>query len=519
MATFTTREASIPGSAICAFKLSDIKKSLLASYVDATGPAPWNSVLENPASCMTEARKNQYALKYIASNTPESQERPRAIDNEPLMTRTVFQSADDRDLMKRVEVQSYDWNKDYGLVVIGTTNSKIIRASLKLKGDKGSIVHRKRLQFLTEQSVHSDKYCTLGDGVLALAIDDLHQTVYASGTSCLTRIDATASCSAYGCRTACGSSADPSCYWNVNRDTCDVRTEYTVVEQTSAQTHEFFKACPTAAPTTTSTQSRTTRTQTTRRQVYVEPEKELKENPVAIAPDMSMSVATEPAESEEKSWMFTALILCVSLIVGLFLGVVVTVFCYKWRRNANGRKDSSNTAVEYDDGSKVHVTAPLAVMRDGKDRHCSVYENTIRLESTGSDSSRDSGIRLSGESGQEHHNSRVEHEYTGIHANTTGRIRPKNLELKRAHQQQYQTLNGSTHFGSMKYSTTARGASSRPLPSGQPTTPTSKSQTKLGINSLHYATMQPKFTRAQSCPNGAGPQKRPIMPVSSIKSS
>jgi hypothetical protein len=162
-----------------------------------------------------------------------------------------------------------------------------------------------------------------------------------------------------------------------------------------------------------------------------------------------------------------------------------------------------------------------------KERHYSVYENagridSTRIDSTGSDSSRDSGIRMSGDSTEVKTTSRGDHEYhAAIHANTTGRIRPKKLDLSGTNaQNHYQTMGNKQYseatFGTMKYATTSRGASVTSEP---------KSGPKLGLSSLYnnknygnYATIQPsrskQYMRQQSMPSTYQPStNKPIMTV------
>ena len=526
LATFTTRESSIPGSAVCAFRLSDIQKSLLSPLKDATGPAPWSNNQEHPANCQSgsEARTNRGFLEYISENSPEVQEKPPAINGEPLLTRTVFKTAADRDLLQKIEVTPLDGAKDLALVAIGTSNSKIIRASLKLTADKDSIVHRKRLTFLTEQAVHPENYCgeQANSGVLDIQIQKVHQSIIISGQSCTTQIYQGSTCQAYSCQSACASSADPMCFWNKDSKNCQAldRNSRKKAEKNSDKvSHEYFNPC--AAETTPPVPIRTSTHPTESTiPIVIQPsyEKPIKFDSVEETPNMSMS--RDPQQNSENDnknhWVTTVITLAIALVVGLALGAIATISCYKYRTR---NRDSKGPASPLDyDSSKIEVSEPILPFREPRkqERIGSLYEN-IRLESNSSDSSRDSGIRMSGDSNPDSENmpnSRLDHEF---HANTTGRIRqrPDQLPLK-PQRLNYSTLTytPANHFGSMKYSTTARGSSARTLSSTghvPPTTPTGKSQPKLGINSIHYATMQPKYNRAQSCPNG---QRKPIMPVS-----
>ena len=433
-----------------------------------------------------------------------------------------------------------DGNQDLALVAIGTSNSKILRASLKLTKDKStSIVHRKRLTFLTEQMVHPDIYCGSDSagtsGVYDIAIQKTAQSVIVSGQSCLIAIDQVATCAVFSCQSACASSGMPMCYWNGDSRACQARISRHSRKHADKNqvSHEYFNPCAsesgalftTVRPSTTSTEPTTP--------LVVKPsyEKPIKFDTVEETPDMSMSRDPEGETAEETGnhWVTTVTTLAVALVVGLALGAIATISCYKYRTRNRTGKGGSDPIRDYD-SSQIEVSEPILPFREPRksERIGSLYEN-IRLESNSSDSSRDSGIRMSGDSNPDAENplpssNRIEHEF---HAHTTGRInrqRPDQLPLKpRLNYSTLTTYTPANHFGSMKYSTTARGSSARTLstgqvqPTGHPT-----GHPKLGVNSIHYATMQPKYNRSttevrpkynrtESCPNG---QRKPIMPVS-----
>ena len=137
LATFVETNG-IPGSAVCGFKLSDIEETLKSDFLTPTGIAPWHHT-EHPAGCPgPEITKNRAYVRYMLDNEPIVEKSVPIISQEPLMTRTVFASFSERDLFTEIKVQNPEKieskaKMEKTLVLIGTSRSKLLRATLNLK--------------------------------------------------------------------------------------------------------------------------------------------------------------------------------------------------------------------------------------------------------------------------------------------------------------------------------------------------------------------------------------------------
>lgn len=329
--TFRTDESFIPGSSVCGFKLSEIERSLSSKYTNGDQANPL-------ATCKNI--ESQEELQYISNYIPEVCIKPLPIDSEPLLTRTTFKTADSRDLMNSIEVMK--GNKNFAIIVIGTTNSKILRASLQLQKNPDELVHRKRLEFLTEEFIHPKEHCKSADGIYALAIDEAKKTIIASGTSCLMTTNSGNMCRKFTCGIACSSSGDPNCRYKNGECIADNRDEM-------AQTHQIFQPCPKPSPKPTTTQP-TTRQRSPYRPIIPEI--------VPEEPGIHETLGLTQEEDDvviQKSAMNMIIIGCVALIVGLLVGAAIGVFCFKWSCRGYIQKDPNQG---YIDGSKVQITSP-----------------------------------------------------------------------------------------------------------------------------------------------------------------
>ena len=137
LATFVETNG-IPGSAVCGFKLSDIEETLKSDFLTPTGIAPWHHT-EHPAGCPgPEITKNRAYVRYMLDNEPIVEKSVPIISQEPLLTRTVFASFSERDLFTEIKVQNPEKieskaKMEKTLVLIGTSRSKLLRATLNLK--------------------------------------------------------------------------------------------------------------------------------------------------------------------------------------------------------------------------------------------------------------------------------------------------------------------------------------------------------------------------------------------------
>jgi len=535
-----TSSHGIPGSNVCAFAVDEIKDALFGTGVDFDGAQelnPWkNTPQENPANCLVPATGSYQYLQYIERSSSLSDHSPKALDGGHLLIRTTFSRPEDRDLITQVEIQKLNSNNETAIVVMSTTNGKLLRGILKLRNvDRNKLTAEiRRFEFLSESDVFLPEECQNG----IREIEDLELFGSAGGSSsttdifvsmpgCAVKLSTESICASFDCKIACDSSGDPGCSWDDQKSLCTYSSEL----MPRSSTYQLYSTCP---KKNGETPFRTVSSSP----IYKSPKIDSDESfaPVQSPSDSSMSNSAvdaangplETASPDEGSVNSTTILLIVMLVVGILIGGVFQFVIKKCAKTGNNGEKVPEVDVNLDGMGANMMTAggyPIdggTLHRQKGERHPSVYENQQRVESTSSDSSRDSGIKSSEEEAMIP-SSRRDFEYkigfnNGV--GTTGRMRERPTYLNTGvigggnntigHQHVYytqarpsrngkvsNTLSGSTNF--LTTSSTKTPTSTAPGMSTLGGAP----KPKLGTSSLrHYNTVghRPGYQRSESCP-------------------
>ena len=515
LASFVVKRG-IPGSAVCAFRFDDIDRQLKGEFTEPTGPAPWHP-REHPAVCgLAKSERLREAVSYMEENSPLVVGSITPLDGVPLLTRTL-----NRDLITTIKVQEpvryNETRADKTLVFMGTDNAKVLRASISLY-KKGEMTVDGRVELISEQ----DLGVTLGQKcnsriIKELALDGSDSVFTVMSPSqqdqndCLVQMPL-AICGLLNCQEECKSAGDPNCYFD---KVCHVpHPEQSLVHKTKHVgkfTHcPVVPVKPTAATTSTTpiTSSKSTRMMPTQ------------------LPNLAPVESSQETDIQEASffsgnnmWLYGGGF--------LLLGILIGVFSFWWLKKCSKHENDAEKTFSYPNEPETE-TLKLFTAASGANnsRIDSVYMNegvhgvqlgtgtAPRIQSTGSDSSGDSGI---GRASGDHTNTNIYNPDLYGSATTGRPQRPKTLNI----QPNYNTI-GAQHrnsyhkqFGTMHYQTTASSNALDEIhtrPPVQQYNTTSKQRIRLGSSSLQqYSTLQTNQRRDMYARQHSAPTHRQVI--------
>ncbi|XP_061448071.1 semaphorin-6A-like [Rhineura floridana] len=226
LTTFTTPKNSIPGSAICAFRMDDIDKAFAGRFKEQKSAVSiWTTVPDyevptpRPGSCAGSESFVDYAssndlpanvLKFLRTHVLMA-ESVEPIGHKPWFTMTVAT----RDTMVKIAVDNTAGpNGDHTVVFIGSENGWVLKFLVQSNGN-GFL---ERSIFLEMMNIYNYERCRYnGDmgikRVTDLQIDKKGGALYVAFTHCVIKVPL-GSCERHGpCKKACIASRDPYCGW------------------------------------------------------------------------------------------------------------------------------------------------------------------------------------------------------------------------------------------------------------------------------------------------------------------
>ena len=524
-ATFV-RRGGIPGSAVCAFRFTDIDRTLQGDFVKqarSTGRPPW-APKEHPAMCdaahLASGDGLRETMSFLKANTPLVMGSIVPLDGVPLLTRTLI-----RDFVNAIKVQPPRHHNgtlpDKTLMFIATDKAKVLRASISLY-PKGEMTVNGRVELISEQDISIESKCE-SKTISEIALDG-NENVYAVMPGCLVKMPLTI-CSLLNCQKECESAGDPNCYFDAG--SCHVpRPEQAAFLDAKSTIHvSKFNNCPTTpvkpidTTTTTTTTVKSTKITTTS---------------LPVDQQSKMGESVRPEDVQQASFFGDNKILWIvvgALLTGFFIGAFSFYFFKKCCQPGNDGDKSFAYQNENGETDPLKLFTATSAAGDNS-RIDSIYMNegvqlgtgaaAPRIQSTGSDSSGDSGI---GRASGDHTNAHIYNPHLFDSATTGRPQRPKTLNI----QPNYNTVGNhrnshhKSQFGTMHYQTTASSNGLDEIhtrvPQVQQFNTTSKQRIRLGSSSLQqYSTLQTSqrrdvYVRQQSAPT----QRQVICPIVTIR--
>ena len=444
-------------------------------------------------------------VSYLEANVPLVRGSISPLDEVPLLTRTLI-----RDFVSAIKVQQPSRHNqtlpDKTLMFMATDKAKVLRAAISLH-PKGEMTVNGRIELISEQDIFIEGKCQ-SKSISELALDG-NDNVYTVMPGCLVKMPLTI-CALLNCQKECESAGDPNCRFD---GSCHVPRADQQAELRKTIHVSQFNQCPvesvkpTLPPATSTTVRVTTKPTTT-------------SGPDLVNPELEKSTKDDIAEAGFLSGTNkTLLIVAVALFLGFVLGALSLQFYRKCRKGSNDGEKGLSYA---NHDSPNDETLKLFTAAGGGDnsRIDSIYMNegvqlgtgaaAPRIQSTGSDSSGDSGI---GRASGDHTNAQIYQPHHIYDSATTGRPqRPKTLNIQPNYNTIAEQHRNSYHkqFGTMHYQTTASSNGLDEIHTRVPTVQqfntSSKQRIRLGSSSLQqYSTLQTTqrrdmYVRQQSAP-------------------
>ncbi|KAM4596234.1 semaphorin-6D isoform 4-T4 [Fundulus diaphanus] len=219
---FTTQMNSIPGSAVCAFSMTDIEKVFMGRFKEQKTPdSVWTPFPEEklpkprPGSCAGHGPAASYknsvefpddTLQFIKSH-PLMDTAVPSIGDEPWFTKTRVRY---RLTALAVDGQAGP-HKNYTVVFIGAESGVVLKVLAKT-----SLVSLNDSLLLEEIDVFNKAKCPSNreddKRVLSLHVDNNTHSLYVAFSSCVIRIPLSR-CERHSCQKSCIASRDPYCGW------------------------------------------------------------------------------------------------------------------------------------------------------------------------------------------------------------------------------------------------------------------------------------------------------------------
>lgn len=519
-ATFV-RRGGIPGSAVCAFRFTDIDRTLQGDFVKqarSTGRPPW-APKEHPAMCdathLASGEGLRETMSFLKANTPLVMGSIVPLDGVPLLTRTLI-----RDFVNAIKVQPPRHHNgtlpDKTLMFIATDEAKVLRASISLY-PKGEMTVNGRVELISEQDISIASKCT-SKVISEIALDG-NDNVYAVMPGCLVKMPL-AICSLLNCRKECESAGDPNCYFD--DDLCHVpRPEQAAFLGAKSTIHvSKFNQCPTTPVKPVDTTTTTTTTIKSTKPTEPTP------LPADQQPKLSESIKSEDVPQQASIFAGNKIlwIVVAALLIGIGIGAFSLYFFKKCCKTSNDGEKSFAYQNENGETDPLKLFNAASAAGDNS-RIDSIYMNegvqlgtgaaAPRIQSTGSDSSGDSGI---GRASGDHTNAHIYNPHLFDSATTGRPQRPKTLNI----QPNYNTVGNhrnsyhKSQFGTMHYQTTASSNGLDEIhtraPQVQQFNTTSKQRIRLGSSSLQqYSTLQTNQRRDMYARQQSAPAQRQVI--------
>ncbi|XP_056628676.1 semaphorin-6A isoform X2 [Triplophysa dalaica] len=220
MATFSTPYNSIPGSAVCAYDMSDIATAFTGRFKEQKSPeSTWTPVPEEkvprprPGVCASGERfkvSNEFpdeTLNFIKIH-PLMDEAVPSITNRPWFLKTMV-----RYRLTRIAVDNAAGpHRNHTVVFLGSERGIILKFLAKMRSGflNDSL-------FLEELNVYNPDKCSI-DGVddkriISMQIDRRSHSLFVAFSSCVVKVPLSR-CQRHGkCKKSCIASRDPYCGW------------------------------------------------------------------------------------------------------------------------------------------------------------------------------------------------------------------------------------------------------------------------------------------------------------------
>ncbi|NP_956286.1 semaphorin-6A precursor [Danio rerio] len=223
MATFSTPYNSIPGSAVCAYDMSEIALAFTGRFKEQKSPdSTWTPVPEErvpkprPGVCAGSSSVEKFkvssefpddSLSFIKAH-PLMEEAVPAIANRPWFLKTMV-----RYRLTRIAVDNAAGpHSNHTVVFLGSERGIVLKFLAKIRS--GALNDS---LFLEELNVYNAEKCSI-DGVedkriISMQIDSRSRSLFVAFSSCVVRVPL-ARCQRHGkCKKSCIASRDPYCGW------------------------------------------------------------------------------------------------------------------------------------------------------------------------------------------------------------------------------------------------------------------------------------------------------------------
>uniref|UniRef100_A0A8D0KMA4 Sema domain-containing protein n=1 Tax=Salvator merianae TaxID=96440 RepID=A0A8D0KMA4_SALMN len=221
---FSTPHNSIPGSALCAFRMLEINQVFSGAFKEQqSSTSVWKAVPDDkvptprPGACAGHGLLAEYSSSNeFPDGTLEFMRTHSLMDEliEPSTKHPFFLWTLDRDFLVTLAVDNSAGPKGDHTIVFAASENGILLKILAWKYDNGVIEDSIFLEEMNVFDFDKCRYRNLGDKrILALQLDKPNGALYAAFPNCVIRVPL-GSCQRHGsCKRACIASRDPYCGW------------------------------------------------------------------------------------------------------------------------------------------------------------------------------------------------------------------------------------------------------------------------------------------------------------------
>ncbi|XP_066485406.1 semaphorin-6A-like [Tiliqua scincoides] len=224
LAVFTTPKNSIPGSAVCAYKMEDIEKAFAGKFKEQkSSHSIWTAVpdgevpMPRPGGCAGSGPLEGYASSNVLPDDTLNFISKHSLMHESVTTlnhKPWFQQTTIREHLIKITADSTAGPaKDYTVVFIGSETGKITKFLARTEKSEtldGSL-------FLEQMNVYNPDKCDYEGKsdrrIVDLQLDKEHGALFVAFSHCIIRVPL-GNCQRYGtCKKSCIASRDPYCGW------------------------------------------------------------------------------------------------------------------------------------------------------------------------------------------------------------------------------------------------------------------------------------------------------------------